>query len=541
MGASIAAAWPRSHAFVRGYGLVFAMFAVLAAYGALDIGWRDSAKAALVFAMGAFPLCQLLQGRTQRIAYRGWAAVFAFDLAIKAFLIEVYQTKPDAVLVIDAIGNTTREESIEFVAQYAHLLLQYLAAALLLLVLLLWLRPDVPTRSRGRVRWAVAVLVVFVGLHANPTFRRTNPALFWPTQLQDYRQFSAKIAQLGDKRRIAERKLPQWAPTYVGPPQHTVAVVLGESTNRWNWQLYGYSRPTTPQLMREAKDALLFRDVISGASGTIASFRLMLTPAELDNHLDDEAEPSVVMLAKAAGYKTFWISNQHDRFINPRFADEADVIHLVNTGGSRGDRKLDEDVLPYWNEALRDPAPRKMIFVHLLGAHPHYEMRSPPAFHRFSGSDDAVIAQMRKDGRSPWVRMLRNEYDNAMLYQDTVIARLLSSFKVDVGAQSGAFLYTSDHAQEVGHTRNFAGHSFSEAGMTVPLFVWLSPKPDAATAVALEHRPFQTDVLDWALLDLADIETRFDRPQLDLFSKRFVPQTRLIDNLPYTPSTRRHD
>ncbi|WP_051362280.1 phosphoethanolamine transferase [Solimonas soli] len=537
----VVAALPRGHAWLRRFGIAFSTGVVLGAYAVLDAGWRDSLKAALVFVLGAYPLCRLLQGRALRISYSIWATLFALDVGIKAFLIEVYQTEPDAVLVIDAISNTTSDESVEFVQQYAPLLMQYVLAAAVVLALLLWLRPNAVPMLRQKARWAVVVLVLFLGLHANPTFRRSNPAVFWPTQLLHYQHFQDKLAQLDDKRRIAEQKLPQWAPVYVGPQQHTVAVVLGESTNRWNWQLYGYPRATTPQLMREARDALVFRDVISGASGTVASFRLMLTPAELDNRLDDEAEPSVVLLAKAAGYKTFWISNQQDRFINPRFAAEADVVHLVNVGGGRGDRKLDEGVLPFWDEALRDPAPRKMIFVHLLGAHPHYEMRSPPNFHRFSGSDDAVIEQMRKDGRSPWVRLQRNSYDNAMLYQDTVIARLLHSFKADVGAQSGAFLFTSDHAQEVGHTRDFAGHSLSEAGMTVPFFVWMSPRPDAATAVALERRPFQTDVLDWALLDLARIQTRLDRPQLDLFSPRFIAQTRLIGDKPYTPSQRRHD
>ncbi len=80
---------------------------------------------------------------------------------------------------------------------------------------------------------------------------------------------------------------------YLGPAQNPVAnpvaLIIGERTHRWNWQLYGYSRPTAPQLVCDTRDALMFRDVISGASGMVTSFRLMLTSAELDNKVDDEA------------------------------------------------------------------------------------------------------------------------------------------------------------------------------------------------------------------------------------------------------------
>jgi len=535
----VVAAWPRGHAWLRRFGLTFGTLVVLGMYWILDVGWRDSGKAAAVFLLGAYPICRLLRGGVQRVAYRSWSALFAIDAGIKAFLIEVYETKPDSMLIIDAISNTSGSETLEFIQQYAPLLLQYTLAAATMLALLLIVQPAWAALPRQKARWAVAVLALFLILHANPTFRRANPVVFWPTQVSKYQHFAAQLEQLDEKRAIAQQKLPLWAPVYVGPEEHTVAVVLGESTNRWNWQLYGYSRPTTPQLMREASDALVFRDVISGTSGTVSSFRLMLTPAANDNQLDDEAEPSVLLLAKAAGYKTFWISNQHDRFINPRYAVEADVVRLLNVGGARGDRKLDEGVLPAWQEALRDPAPRKMIFVHLLGAHPHYEMRAPASFRRFSGSKDAVIEKMSKDGRSAWVRLQRNNYDNAMLYQDMVIASLLRSFKASVGEASGAFLFTSDHAQEVGHTRNLAGHSLSEAGMTVPFLAWLSPQPDPRQARALEQRPFQTDVLDWSVLSLAHVKTQFDRPQLDLFGDGFVPQTRRLGDQPYKPSQRR--
>lgn len=546
---TVAATLPRGPAWLHRYmawqqrhALILSICAVLGAYAALDASWRETLKSGLVFALGSYPICRLLQARMRRIVYRSWITLFALDAGIKAFLINVYGTQPDTAIVIDAISNTTTEEVLEFIQQYMPLLSQYLLATGALLGLLLWLSPDAPALRQGKPAWAIVILVLFAGLHVNPTFRDSNPVFFWPAQLWSYHHFETMLTLLHAKRVAAEKKLAQWQPVYTGPAQNTVAIVIGESTNRWNWQLYGYSRPTTPKLMHETSDALVFKDVISGAFGTVASFRLMLTPRSIRAPMDDESQPSVLMLAKAAGYKTFWLSNQQDRFINARYADEADVVHLANTGGGRSDRKLDEDILPFWNEALKDPAPRKMIFVHLLGAHAHYDLRSPESFHRFSGLNDSVMTRMRRDKRSLWVRLLRNSYDNAMLYQDTIIAGLLHSLKAAVGSGgSGAFLYTPDHAEEVGHTRDFAGHAASESGASVPLIVWTSPAIDSANKRLLEQRPFQTDVLDWTLLELAQIRTREDQPQLQLLGPQFVAQTRYIDGHPYIPSGLPHD
>lgn len=287
---------------------------------------------------------------------------------------------------------------------------------------------------------------------------------------------------------------------------------------------------------------MVFRDVISGASGTVASFRLMLAPAEIDRPLDDEAEPSVLLLAKAAGYKTCWISSQHDRYINPRFAAEADVVRIVNSGGSRGDRKLDEGVLPPWEEALHDDAPRKLIVVHLLGSARTRTMKCA----RRPSTSASPASTIRSSSRCARTRARPGcacsaIAANAMLCQDAVIARLLRSFKIDDDSRSGAFLYTSDHAQEVGHTRDFAGHTLIEPGLTVPFFVWMSKRTDARTDAQLEARPFQTDLLDWTFLHLARIHTRFDVPQAALLGEQFRPQARFVGEHPYTPSRRHHD
>lgn len=531
---------------LRRYPALTGTALVACAYGLMNLGWRDTAEAAVVYFLGTHLLAAFSRGSARGSWLPlAWNLAFVVDLGVKAFLIAVYKSRPDAALMIEAIANTNSDESAEFFMNYWQLLGTYtLQLSVLAVLLFIATRPE-PGHRASRRRGLVAVGVVFALLHLHPGVRRANPLVFWPVQAATVEEFRANVETLRDKREQARAQLAQWDPTYQGPARHTVGLVIGESTNRWNWQLYGYSRPTTPELMRHADELLVFRDVISAASSTVSSLRHMLTPRSLQDPPTEETLPSVLMLARAAGYKVFWISNQHDRYITARFAEEADVRRMLNkgaapgSGGSLVERSLDEVILPEWKAALEDPAPRKLIIAHLMGAHAHYDLRCPDHLRHFEASVDEIDQELEAQGRPQWVRTKRDQYDDAMLYQDWVISRLLEQFQEAVGDRgSGAWLYTSDHAEEVGHTRNFTGHSPDEPGQVVPLLLWRpGPALDPALKAQLESRPFQTDVLDWTLLDLMQVRTRRDSPHDVLMAGAFAPRQRVLnDGTPYRPT-----
>src|SRR5690606_14130732 len=89
----------------------------------------------------------------------------------------------------------------------------------------------------------------------------------------------------------------------------TYVVIIGESTSARNMGLYGYYRNTNP-LLTEIKDELLiFNDVISPHTHTIPSLNKMLSLSNFENP-DVIHCGSIVQLANAAGFSTYWISNQ---------------------------------------------------------------------------------------------------------------------------------------------------------------------------------------------------------------------------------------
>lgn len=197
----------------------------------------------------------------------------------------------------------------------------------------------------------------------------------------------------------------------------------------------------------------------------------MLTGAELRNPQAWREAPDVLSLAQGAGYKTFWLSNQGMMPWPGVVADGADTrIFLPELPVSeRGEKEWDERVLPYFETMLADPAPRKLIVVHLMGAHTEYKKRYPPAFRHFDGTHhDTVAHAMREARRAPWVIEQRNHYDNALL------ERMIASLEAHHSdGERATLVFVSDHGQQTGHHSNHVGHApHYLVGYEVPLVAW---------------------------------------------------------------------
>jgi heptose-I-phosphate ethanolaminephosphotransferase len=308
--------------------------------------------------------------------------------------------------------------------------------------------------------------------------------------------------------------------------------------------LYGYARNTTPMLDAMRKELLVFRDVVSSEPATMSSLMKMFTPADLDEPEGWSSKPDLVMLARAAGFKTFWISNQvpNDGWLG-LVSNRADEKLFINKGAGRGENNFDGNLLPGLSASLDDPAPKKLIIVHLLGAHPTYQMRYPGDFSRFDGAADAVAAQLETAQRSLWIRKLRDEYDNAIAYNDFVLGSMIRRMMQCAAADNASLLFSSDHAQEVGHTRDHAGQSVADAsGYEIPMLLWtrsfIGKNPDERAM--LEYRPYQTDHIEHTVMGLLGIRSAYYEAGRDVLSEQFegedfINGMRRINGAPYEP------
>ncbi|HMM54162.1 MAG TPA: phosphoethanolamine transferase CptA [Candidatus Desulfobacillus sp.] len=323
------------------------------------------------------------------------------------------------------------------------------------------------------------------------------------------------------------RRLPPLAnlvDTHAGQPA-TLVLVIGESTSRLHMGLYGYPRPTTPRLEAMRPELTVFTRVVAARPYTIEALQQALTFADQehpDRYLDS---PSLMNLMRQAGYKSWWISNQQAlsgrNTMLASFAAQTDEQVYLNHGRSQGSYSYDGKVLEPFERILADPAERKFIVVHLLGTHSPYYYRYPSEFARFA--DRSGLPDWVGDRQLEWI----NHYDNAVLYNDQVVASLIDRLRQ--GGGRSLLLYFSDHGEDVYDSPPHDFRGRNEASPTLPIYaipfiLWRSPQWQQAWPRRFDGqtgRPFQAASLIHTWADLAGLSFDGHDPAKSLINPRF--------------------
>ena len=481
----------------------------------------------------AWPVRGRVAGRLRHLVVWLWVMLFVLDGAARAFLLDAYQAAPDGALVLGAVANTNGREAGEYLQAHWRAALLWLAA-LAAAGAFAW-----RLAGRGRrasalpsalPRWliaalAFALLIAALGYASKP-WRRLHPAAWWTSWAQSVRSLAAGMADQQRQRDAALARARQVSPTIAHQGPSTVVLVITDSINRDNLALYGYGRNTTPRLLAHQRQAtqnmLVLRNAWSVDASTLPALRNMFAFGQ-----PDEAQPQhLLALARSAGYKVWWMSNHDDVAIEQQHARLADVVDFVNRTPGRASASLDGELLDCIQEALEDPAERKFIVVHLLGAHPHYRLRFPEGQNPFDDDVDGVEAQMVQAGRAAWVRRFRQDYDAALLYHDFVVSETLQLTRF-AGRAGGyrAWMYLSDHGQEVGHGSDQAGHSpNTESGYRIPAIVWRSEPLGPRAMQAAREQPFRADWSGWTVADLLHLRWQGQQPGRNVLASDYAWQ-----------------
>jgi glucan phosphoethanolaminetransferase (alkaline phosphatase superfamily) len=322
-----------------------------------------------------------------------------------------------------------------------------------------------------------------------------------------------------------------------GSPEIYV-VVIGETSRRTNWSLFGYPRATTPRLDAIRNDLVLFDHVTSNATTTILSVPLALTRAAPSTSGVARSEKSIVTLLKQAGFETFWISNQERPGVGSspisQIAFEADHVSFSGDiqAGARSNG-FDSNLLARFDAALarQGKAGKAVIFLHMEGSHFAYEERYPADFTRFRDGREAprILPQRQSD--------LVDEYDNSVSFTDDNVREVIDRLNL-CGCRAG-LVFFSDHGERLfdkGSGDTEFGHGFptvSRQEIEVPFFLWLSQSYQEANAsptarlknnaqsVAQLHNLFET------IADLAGVDYDRRAAALSLFSDKLESPGRL--------------
>lgn len=293
----------------------------------------------------------------------------------------------------------------------------------------------------------------------------------------------------------------------------TVVFVIGESSRPHNWSLYGYHKPTTPNLDRQ-KGIYRLDNVCTTSPYTSVAVPAMLSLSPISNWDMIASTQSLVGIYRKAGYDTHWLSVQEvDSFggIIPHIAAEAQYRQYF-------ERSHDGALLPAYEKIVRDGGTRKQaIFIHIKGSHFDYARRYPDNFKQFKPASGSAKDQITAD------------YDNTILYTDWLLNSLIT--QLQARRRPALLVYASDHGENIlDDHRELLGHGIgNEYDLAVSSFIWASdnlPAPLNLRLAKLKDRadqPISTSSLPHTLLGITGVLTNEYNSAHDLMTDAFVP------------------
>ena len=334
--------------------------------------------------------------------------------------------------------------------------------------------------------------------------------------------------------------------------QHIV-FVIGESYNKHHSQLYGYNHETTPrQVALHKKGSLIpFTDVIAPFNLTSFVFKNIFSVHAVGDKGDWCDDPLFPELFRRAGYRVAFITNQFLPQAKEAVYDFSGGFFLNNPILSKAQfdvrntklYKFDAGVIRDYDQIVKkdieqNPDVPRLTILHLKGQHTNYHDRFPKDRKHFNEKD------YKKDWpeMSKRCRMLLADYDNATLYNDSIMSEVIKRFE----DEDAIVVYMSDHGEEAfGDGMEIFGRNHSATidfrlaheEYEIPMWIWYSNEyakkhPDIVKQVKEAcHRPFMTDNISQVLLYLAGIKSTHYRDDYNVLSDEYNTQRpRIIKN-----------
>ena len=317
-----------------------------------------------------------------------------------------------------------------------------------------------------------------------------------------------------------------------------IVLIIGESYNRHHSSQYGYTMPTTPRQSRLERQGRLvkYTDVVSPWNLTSFVFKHLFSLYSVGDKGEWCDYPLFPELFRKAGYHVTFITNQFLPKAKEAVYDFSGGFFLNNPKLSAAQfdtrntqlHRYDEDLLKDYDELQAQNTDNNLIIFHLLGQHVQYRQRSPKDRKRFHG-DDYKEMKPHLNARE---RQTLADYDNAILYNDSVVTEIVKKFE----NEDAIVIYVPDHGEECyeGDMHFFCRmHSakvdarLAHAEFDIPMWIWCSRKyikhrPEVfRQVVEARKRRYMTDALPHLLLYLGGIHSRDYKDTLNLLSPKY--------------------
>lgn len=354
-------------------------------------------------------------------------------------------------------------------------------------------------------------------------YYKENSYVDYKTLLNDYKNLKKNYKPLAIKNDIKN-----------------IVLILGESLNKNQMQLYGNQILNNPELTKllNSNNLTFYTDTIAPFASTNATMQVLLNFANYENikskpwhkHLD------IISLFSLAGYKTYHISNQEEFGIWGNAAASighgADFIYFANAykNSMQGSIKPDFVLLPTINNL--NLANKNFIIIHLIGSHFSYKERYENDFEKFSFSD--IECELDKDKCQKIA-----QYHNSIYYNDYIISKIYEKFK----NEDSLLIYISDHGESLydDKSKSVLGHSIvDKTNAEIPLiFIYSNKfknthKDILSKIISSKDNPYMSDDLIHTLCDIAGIMFDECKVERSVINEQFdKTRARIFQNVDY--------
>jgi lipid A ethanolaminephosphotransferase len=324
---------------------------------------------------------------------------------------------------------------------------------------------------------------------------------------------SVKLASLQHLVVGAQAKVPEW-----DTHRELVVMVVGETARADHFSLNGYARETNPRLKSER--VINFPDFWSCGTSTAQSVPCMFSHysrADFDLEKANAADNALDIL-KRAGVSILWRDNNSgSKHVADRVEYEAYFTNETNPVCDVECR--DEGMLGGLQEHIdRHPDGDILIVLHQMGNHgPAYYKRYPPAFEKFT-----PVCKTNDLGSCSKEEIV-NAYDNAILYTDFFLSKVIELLERNDDGFETAMLYVSDHGESLGeHGLYLHGLPYflaPDAQKHVPFVMWFGHNFDPLSLSSIQAKRIEQlshDNIFSTLLGLFELQTAAYDPNMDI-------------------------
>jgi len=371
------------------------------------------------------------------------------------FILTGHMPKNDLLL---SCFDTNVKEIFEFISTLPLKIVLFSAGYWLIYVfLILKTRIRSPEEKKSDFIFYLLCFTVFSAFGIVTQF--DNNIFYWSVKAYDnYRKITVKTSKIERHYTNKAVTVKNTAPSL----KRTIVIIIGESETA---DVFKEHLPQFYDLLGKEKNNLI---IIPEAETTSTQTIAVLEKLFFIRKSETKKIFNLLNVYKTAGFKTFWLSNQYksgqfDDFIyvmtKPisfrKYYNYFDFNNLFIYGSDQ----YDEVLLEGLENALKDPAEKKIIFMHLLCSHNDAKNRYPDTFH------SPLVDKKEKKSYSA-----TEHYKNAAAYTNTFLAKALLTLKDQ--KEPTAAIYFSDHGDDpvVPFARNY------NKIKGVPLFFWLSKK-----------------------------------------------------------------